>query len=46
LLGGRLLDPAFDLVVVPIEIGEANAIADQSEVPKRRGAAERRRIVA
>ena len=33
LLFGRVLDAAFDLEPMPIEIGEANAIADQSRVP-------------
>jgi hypothetical protein len=33
LLVRRALDAAFDLEPVPIEIGQANAVADQSEVP-------------
>jgi hypothetical protein len=33
LLGGRLFDPAFDFEVVPLEVGDTNAIADQSFGP-------------
>jgi hypothetical protein len=32
LLGGRLIDAAFDLEVMPLEIGQANAITDQNQV--------------
>jgi hypothetical protein len=32
LLFGRFLDSALDFEPVPIKIGEANAVADQSEV--------------
>src|SRR6185295_8312199 len=32
LLRGRLVDATFDFEVVPIEVGEANAIADQGQV--------------
>ena len=47
LLVGRVLDAAFDLEPVPIEVGQANAIADQSWVPSARGARRKTRgIVA
>ena len=35
----RALDAAFDLEPVPIQIGETNAIADQSRNPRTSGAA-------
>src|SRR5204862_532723 len=36
LLGGGVVDSAFDLEQVPVEIGEANAIADQGRSPRDR----------
>jgi hypothetical protein len=33
LLGGRVVDAAFDLEPVPIQIGQTNAVANQSGVP-------------
>ena len=47
LLVGRVLDAAFDLEPMPIEVGQTNAIADQSSGPLHaRRAAKVARIVA
>jgi hypothetical protein len=46
LLGSRVLDAAFDLEPVPIQVDDANAIADQSASPCMCGAAEVGGIVA
>jgi hypothetical protein len=46
LLGGRLIDAAFDLEVMPLEIGQANAITDQNQVLCFEKGPKNRRIVA
>jgi len=36
LLGGGVVDTALDLEVVPVEIGEANAVTNQGQVLRAR----------